>query len=148
MYHKYCNWIHSKPLAHLIELEALTNFFWVCLPACQSQSLNYWICLYWNGTLMTQFDCRRVWFIIRTGPCKLFSPYNYLNYFCYKCMRTNVVLVLKNERPTWCHLLFYFTSYVFNMFWTLIYPSSGACDCVVELPHRSSCVKTDDLALV
>ena len=26
-----------------------------------------------------------------------------------------------------------------NKFRTLIYPSSGACDCVVELPHRSSC---------
>ena len=25
------------------------------------------------------------------------------------------------------------------MFWTLIYPSSGACDCVDELPHQSSC---------
>ena len=25
------------------------------------------------------------------------------------------------------------------MFRTLIYPSSGACDCVDELPHRSSC---------
>ena len=25
------------------------------------------------------------------------------------------------------------------MFRTLIYPSSEACDCVVELPHRSSC---------
>ena len=41
--------------------------------------------------------------------------------------------------PTWCHLLFYFTSYVLNMFRTLIYPSSGACDSVVELPHRSPC---------
>ena len=46
---------------------------------------------------------------------------------------------MKNERPTWCHLLFYFTSYVLNMFRTLIYPSSGACDCVDELPHRSTC---------
>ena len=46
---------------------------------------------------------------------------------------------LKNERPTWCLLLFYFTSYVLDMFRTLIYPSSGACDCVVKLPHRSSC---------
>ena len=35
--------------------------------------------------------------------------------------------------------LFYFTSYVLSMFRTLIYPSSGACDCVVELPHLSSC---------
>ena len=46
---------------------------------------------------------------------------------------------MKNERPTWCHLLFYSTSYALNMFRTLIYPSSGACDCVDELPHRSSC---------
>ena len=46
---------------------------------------------------------------------------------------------LKNKRPTWCHLLFYFTSYVFNMFRTLIYPSSGACDYSVELPHWSYC---------
>jgi len=36
-------------------------------------------------------------------------------------------------------LLFYFTSYVLNMFRTLIYPSSGACDCAVELPHWSYC---------
>ena len=28
---------------------------------------------------------------------------------------------------------------VLNMFRTLIYSSSGACDCVDELPHRSSC---------
>ena len=34
---------------------------------------------------------------------------------------------------------FFFTSYVLNMFRTLIYPSSGACDCIVDLPHRSSC---------
>ena len=27
---------------------------------------------------------------------------------------------LKNKGPTWCHLLFYFTSYVLNMFRTLI----------------------------
>jgi len=46
---------------------------------------------------------------------------------------------LKNKRSTWCHLLFYFTSYVLNMFRTLIYPSSGASDCAVELPHRSFC---------
>jgi len=46
---------------------------------------------------------------------------------------------LKNKRITWRHLLFYFTSYVLNMFRTLIYPSSGACDCDVELPSRSFC---------
>ena len=34
-------------------------------------------------------------------------------------------------------LLFYFTSDVLNMFRTLIYPSSGACDYSVELPHWS-----------
>ena len=31
------------------------------------------------------------------------------------------------------------TSYALNIFQTLMYPSSGACDCVDELPHRSSC---------
>ena len=36
-------------------------------------------------------------------------------------------------------LLFYFTSYVLNMFRTLIYPSSGACDSSVEVPHWSYC---------
>ena len=46
---------------------------------------------------------------------------------------------MKNKRPTWCHLLFYFTSYVLNMFRTLIYPSSGACNYSVELPHWSYC---------
>ena len=46
---------------------------------------------------------------------------------------------LKNKRPASCHLLFYFTSYVLNMFRTLIYPSSGACDYSVELPHWSYC---------
>jgi len=48
-----------------------------------------------------------------------------------------IIVIVENKRPTWCHLLFYFTSYVLNMFWTLIYPSSGACDYSVELPHWS-----------
>ena len=57
--------------------------------------------------------------------------------------------LLKNNRRICCHLLIYFTSYVFNMFRILIYPSSGACDCVVELSRLSFCsVKTEDLALV
>ena len=47
--------------------------------------------------------------------------------------------MLKNKRSTWCHLLVYFTSYVFNMFRILIYPSSGASDYSVELPHWSYC---------
>jgi len=35
------------------------------------------------------------------------------------------------------HLLFYFPSYVPNMFRTLIYPSLGACDFSFELPYWS-----------
>ena len=54
-------------------------------------------------------------------------------------IRMNAVEELTNERPTWYHLLFYFTYYGLNMFRTLIDPSSGACDCVDELPHWSSC---------
>jgi len=34
-------------------------------------------------------------------------------------------------------LAIFFTSSVLNMFRTLIYPSSGACDYSVELPHWS-----------
>ena len=59
----------------------------------------------------------------------------------FKIKYSRLVKSLKNERPTWYHLLFYFTSYVLNMFRTLIYPSSGICDCVVEIPHLSSCSK-------
>ena len=44
---------------------------------------------------------------------------------------------MKDQLDVTCY--FFFTSYVLNMFRTLIYPSSGACDCVDELPHRSSC---------
>ena len=46
---------------------------------------------------------------------------------------------MKNERATWWYLLFYFTSYVLNMFRTLRYPLSGACDYSVELPYWSYC---------
>ena len=45
---------------------------------------------------------------------------------------------MKDQLDVTCY--FFFTSCVLNMFRTLIYPSSGACDCVVvELQHRSSC---------
>jgi len=54
-------------------------------------------------------------------------------------IRQTRIKELKNKRPTWCHLLFYFTSYVLNMFRTLIYPSSWACDYAAELPHWSLC---------
>ena len=34
-------------------------------------------------------------------------------------------------------IMFHFTVSMLNMFRTLIHPSSGACDCAVELTHRS-----------
>ena len=43
----------------------------------------------------------------------------------------------KDQLDVTCY--FYFTSYALNMFRTLIYPSSGACDCSVELPLWSYC---------
>ena len=49
--------------------------------------------------------------------------------------RINIGIIY--EIPTWYHLLFYFTSFVLNMFRTLIYPSSGACDSSIEFPHWS-----------
>jgi len=61
------------------------------------------------------------WILREIIPSRLVDKYRYL----------------KNKIPTWCHLLYYFTSYVFNMFRTLIYPSSGACNYSVEVPHWS-----------
>ena len=58
-------------------------------------------------------------------------------FFFFYLLDRAALWLLKNKRPTWCHLLFYFTSYVLNMFRTLIYPSSGACDYSVELPNWS-----------
>jgi len=43
---------------------------------------------------------------------------------------------MKDQLDVTCY--FYFTSYVLKMFRTLMYPSSGACDCVVELPHHTT----------
>ena len=43
---------------------------------------------------------------------------------------------MKNQLDVTCYFI---SLHVLNMFRTLIYPSSGACDCVDELPHRSSC---------
>ena len=60
-------------------------------------------------------------------------------FFIKKWINLTCVQKVENKRPTWCHSLFYFTSYVLNMFRTLIYPSSGACDYSVELPHCSYC---------
>ena len=57
--------------------------------------------------------------------------------------------LLKNERPTWCPLLFFFNfiSYVLNMFRTLIYPSSGVCDCVEHIRNERK-KKASDIKLV
>jgi len=68
-----------------------------------------------------------------------------LRLFCW--ITTSVVLFLVRcvleFRCGWVGLVSvlqaYFTSYALNMFRTLMYPSSGACDYSVELPHRSYC---------
>jgi len=50
------------------------------------------------------------------------------------------IIVIVEELKTYLTslaILFHFLCA--HMFRTLIYPSSGACDCVDELPHQSSC---------
>ena len=87
----------------------------------------------------------RIFFFVKSERSRHLNLYGvYSNYKRPCLVYQRVYTKLTNERPTWCHLLFYFTYYALNMFRTLIYPSSGACDCVDELSHRSSCsVKTD-----
>jgi len=41
-------------------------------------------------------------------------------------------LILKNEKPSRCYLLFSCTSYRLNIFRALICPSSGARNCAVD----------------
>jgi len=49
-----------------------------------------------------------------------------------RCHSKKTALLLKNKKPTRCHLLFYCTSYTLNMFRALLCPSSGARDCDVD----------------
>ena len=50
-----------------------------------------------------------------------------------------IIAIVDEWKTNLMSLAIFFTYYVLNMFQTLIYPSSGARDCVDELPHRSSC---------
>ena len=49
--------------------------------------------------------------------------------------KQDIMLKTKDQLDDTCY--FYFTSYVLNMFRTLMYPSSRAYDNSVELPHWS-----------
>ena len=55
------------------------------------------------------------------------------------CIGPCIIAIFEEWKTNLMSLAIYFTYYALNMFRTLIYPSSGACDCVDELPHRSSC---------
>ena len=50
-----------------------------------------------------------------------------------------IIVIVEELKTNLMSLAIFFTSYVLRMFRTLIYPSSTASDCVVELPHLSSC---------
>ena len=75
---------------------------------------------------------------------KMHKSLSFLNINNVLCLLDRASLwLLKNKRPTWWQFLFYFTSYVLNMFRTLTYPSSGAGDYSFELPHWSYCCASD-----
>jgi len=105
-------------------------------------------CFTFNSSNFMQYgfkiysSCRKsvmLLFIEKAERCTFFhspcDPANLRKRAVRNREKRQIDLRLKNKRPTWCHLLLYFTSYVLNMFRTLIYPSSGACDYSVELPH-------------
>ena len=50
-----------------------------------------------------------------------------------------IIAIVDEWKTNLMSLANFFTYYVLNMFRTLIYPFSGACGCVDELPRRSSC---------
>ena len=49
----------------------------------------------------------------------------------------SINLTVEEKKTKLMSLAIYFTSYILNMFRILIYPSSGAWDCAVELPHSA-----------
>ena len=87
-------------------------------------------CLSCYFTLLPSHDMYRLSETTLAADCLSYSSITYPDI---------ILRYLKNKSITWCHLLFYFTFYVLNMFRTLIYPSPGACDYSVELPHWSYC---------
>ena len=79
----------------------------------------------------------RVLFVALTVVSVCYSfPFNKLLFlYVYWTVNHCDIWRIKDQLDvTW---YFYFTSDVLNMFRTLIYPSSGACDYSVELPHWS-----------
>jgi len=49
-----------------------------------------------------------------------------------RCHSKKTAWLLKNKKPTRCHVLFYCTSYRLNLFRALLCPSSGARDYDVD----------------
>jgi len=60
--------------------------------------------------------------------------------YCETCKKVLIFWTkLENKLSTWCHLLFYFTSCVVNMFRTIIYKASAcSTDTIPTQPHQNS----------
>ena len=119
----------------------------------QSRRERY--CQNLNGKLRNQIKCSVILFSDRPSYCYARRyGMNLTNSAFFKCSKygrvadNNTSYVywtvhhcnswrIKDQLDVTCY--FNFTSYVLNMFQTLIYLSSGACDCAVELPHLSFC---------
>jgi hypothetical protein len=95
---------------------------------------------------VTRTSSEQISFSVRYDP-KVYIKFSFVlpakglpNFFNTSSFQNpNIRGTVEEWKTNMMSLAIFFTSYVLNMFRTLIYPSSGACDCVVELPHRSSC---------
>jgi len=103
-----------------------------------------------KGTILSS----RQWFILNTGRYDILIKMwhkigRIVKFFGFRCARQyywkfsimllrtwkpvrEIYSLLKNKKPTRCHLLFYCTSCRLNMFQALLCPSSGARDCNVD----------------
>ena len=74
---------------------------------------------------------------------KILHSANIVHFSCFLLISYQTAIIslyafsLKTKDQLDVTCSFYFNSYALNMFRTLIYPSSGACDYSVELPHWS-----------
>ena len=75
----------------------------------------------WNFKFSLKSDKNNRYFVWRAVD--IFCHFSLSSSYNEKCFRQNcrgnqITHLLTNERPTWCHLLFYFAYYVLNIMWS------------------------------
>jgi len=124
----FCPYRESNNYSSVVQQEA-RSLYWLCYHGTLVDKITFWIIKLFMPLSISRSSTMLIFIQSSYIPTCLGDGHS---------QGRHLIERLKNKRP-WCHLLFDFTSYVLYMLRTLIYPSPGAWDCAVELPHRSFC---------